>query len=373
MRINVARSSLPPFEEYVNEIRGLWDSRWLTNNGDKVLALEAELQTFLGVPHVVLFSNGHLALEALLRVSGLSGEVITTPYTFASTTHALVRLGLTPVFADVNPDACTLDPEQIEARITPRTTAILPVHVYGRFCDVAAIDEIARRHHLKVLYDAAHAFGATRNGQSAAAFGDAAMFSFHATKVFHTVEGGAVTCRSDELAEKLKLERNFGITGPETTVYVGGNAKMNEMQAAMGLCNLRHLGEGMQGRRRVCALYRSRLGGVPGLRMPPECEGDNCAYFPVFFENPAFPRDAAFARLAAQDVYARKYFYPLTSAFACYAGRFDPAETPVAQRLSETVLTLPLYPELPDADVNRICDLLLAPPTPEDASANARG
>jgi dTDP-4-amino-4,6-dideoxygalactose transaminase len=359
MRINVARSSLPPFEEYCREISGFWDSRWLTNNGEKVLALESALQTYLGAPHVVLFSNGHLALEAVLRVAGLSGEVITTPFTFASTTHALVRLGLTPVFADVRPDTCTLDPEKIEALITPRTTAILPVHVYGHYCDVAAIDRIAHNYHLKVIYDAAHAFGGTLAGQSAAAFGDAAMYSFHATKVFHTVEGGAIACQSTELAEKLRLERNFGITGPESTVEVGGNAKMNEFQAAMGLCNLRHLDEELVQRRRVCALYRKRLATAKGLRMSPEHAGDNYAYFPVFFEDPAFPRDAAYAMLAAHDIYARKYFYPLTSAFACYTGRFDPDATPIAKHLSEGVLTLPLYPDLCDADVNRICDLLL--------------
>jgi dTDP-4-amino-4,6-dideoxygalactose transaminase len=359
MRINVARSSLPPFEEYCREISGFWDSRWLTNNGEKVLELESTLQTYLGTPHVVLFANGHLALEAVLRVTGLSGEVITSPFTFASTTHALVRLGLTPVFADVRPDTCTLDPAKIEALITARTTAILPVHVYGHYCDVNAIEAIACKHHLKVIYDAAHAFGGTLSGQSAAAFGDAVMYSFHATKVFHTVEGGAIACQSDVLAEKLRLERNFGITGPESTVDVGGNAKMNEFQAAMGLCNLRHLDTELGQRRRVCALYRTRLSSAGGLRLSPEREGDNYAYFPVFFENPAFPRDAAYARLAAHDIYARKYFYPLTSALQCYEGRFDPAATPIAKRLSESVLTLPLYPDLCDADIHRICDLLL--------------
>ncbi|MCE5343349.1 MAG: DegT/DnrJ/EryC1/StrS family aminotransferase [Eubacteriales bacterium] len=359
MRINVARSSLPPFEEYCREIRGFWDSRWLTNNGEKVLELESALQTYLGAPHVVLFSNGHLALEAILRVSGLTGEVITTPFTFASTTHALVRLGLTPVFADVRPDTCTLDPEKIETLITPRTTAILPVHVYGHYCDVDAIAAIASRHNLRVIYDAAHTFGGTLGGKSAAAFGDAAMFSFHATKVFHTIEGGAVACQSAELAEKLRLERNFGITGPETTEDVGGNAKMNEFQAAMGLCNLRHLKDELQQRRRVCTLYRARLSGAAGLRLSPEREGDNYAYFPVFFDGPNLSRDEAYARLAAHDIYARKYFYPLTSTFSCYAGRFDPGKTPVAKRLSESVLTLPLYAGLSDEDVNRICELLL--------------
>jgi dTDP-4-amino-4,6-dideoxygalactose transaminase len=359
MRINVARSSMPPFEEYCAEIRGLWDSRWLTNNGEKVLALEAALKDYLNTPNVVLFSNGHLALEAAIRAMGLSGEVITTPYTFASTTHALVRCGVTPVFADIKPDDLTLDPAKIEALITGRTTGIVPVHVYGNYCDVGALREIADRHGLKLLYDAAHVFGATLGGQSAAAFGDAAMFSFHATKVFHTVEGGAVVCGSGELAEALRLERNYGITGPETTVSTGGNAKMNEFQAAMGLCNLRHLGGEIAARREVCTLYYARLSGVNGLRLCPPREGDNAAYMPVLFESFRKTRDEVFSALAERDIHARKYFYPLTSAFECYAGRFDPDATPVAKRASETVLTLPLYAGLDALDVNRICDIIL--------------
>lgn len=359
MRINVARSSMPSFEEYCNEIRPLWDSHWLTNNGEKALALEAALAKTLDVPHVALFSNGHLALEAAIRAMGITGEVITTPFTFASTTHALVRCGCTPVFADVRPNDYTLDPAKVEALITERTTAILPVHVYGNFCDVDAIAAIAQKHHLKLLYDAAHAFGATYHGQSAAAFGDAAMFSFHATKVFHTVEGGAVVCRDAALFEALKLERNFGITGPETTVSVGGNAKMNEFQAAMGLCNLRHLDAEMQKRRAVCAAYRARLSGVPGITLCAERAEDNCAYFPVLFEGFLKTRDGVFDELAGHDIFARKYFYPLTTAFECYAGRFDPDATPIAKRASENVLTLPLYADLSIADVNRICDILL--------------
>ena len=359
MSINVARSSLPSFEEYCEEIRPLWDSHWLTNNGEKALALEAALAKYLDVPHVALFSNGHLALEAAIRAMGITGEVITTPFTFASTTHALVRCGCTPVFADVRPQDYTIDPAKIEALLTERTTAILPVHVYGNYCDVEAIAALAQKHHLKVLYDAAHAFGATYRGQSAAAFGDAAMFSFHATKVFHTIEGGAVVCRDAALAEALRLERNFGITGPETTVSVGGNAKMNEFQAAMGLCNLRHLEAEMDKRRAVCAAYRARLTGVPGLSLCPERDGDNCAYFPVLFEGFRKTRDEVFDGLARQGVNARKYFYPLTTAFECYAGRFDPDATPVAKRASENVLTLPLYADLSIADVNRICDILL--------------
>ena len=359
MRIPVARSSMPPFDMYCEEIRSLWDSRWLTNNGDKALALEAALAAYLGAPHVVLFSNGHLALEAAVRAMGLAGEAVTTPFTFVSTTHALVRCGVTPVFADVRPQDLTFDAAQAERLITERTTALVPVHVYGNYCDVDGIARLAQKHGLKVLYDAAHAFGATLGGRSAAAFGDAAMFSFHATKVFHTVEGGAVACRDAALAEALRLERNFGITGPETAVSVGGNAKMNEFQAAMGLCNLRLLPGEITKRRAASERYHQRLGDVPGLRLLPLREGDNYAYMPVLFEGFRLTRDEAFAQLARHDVFARKYFYPLTTAFSCYAGRFDPALTPVALAASERVLTLPLYAELTPADVDRVCDALL--------------
>ncbi len=359
MRINVTRSSLPPFEEYCAEIRDLWDSHWLTNNGEKVLKLEKALADYLKTPNLVLYTNGHQALEAAVRAMGLSGEVITTPFTFVSTTHALVRCGVTPVFADIRPDDFTLDPAKIEALITERTTAIVPVHVYGHFCDVKAIEKIAAKHHLSVLYDAAHAFGATLGGQSASAFGDAAMYSFHATKVFHTIEGGAVTCPSDELAEALRLERNYGITGPETAVLVGGNAKMSEFQAAMGLCNLRRLDADIAARKRLTALYRERLANAEGIVFCAPEAGSNAAYLPVRFTG-ALTRDQAFERLAAHDVHARKYFYPLTSAYACYRDRFDPSATPVAQRVSDTILTLPLYSDLHEADVDHICDILLA-------------
>jgi dTDP-4-amino-4,6-dideoxygalactose transaminase len=350
---------MPDFAAYCEEIRPLWESHWLTNNGEKALALEAALRETLQTPNVVLFANGHLALEAAIRAMGITGEAITTPFTFISTTHALVRCGVTPVFAEVKPGDLTLDPSAIERLITERTTAIVPVHVYGGFCDVDAIERIAVKHGLQVLYDAAHAFGATLGGQTASAFGDAQMYSFHATKVFHTVEGGAVACKSAELAAALRLERNFGITGPEETVSVGGNAKMNEFQAAMGLCNLRALQGELAKRRAVATRYRNRLGGVPGLRLLPTHDGDNFAYLPVLFEGFRLTRDAAFVLLASHDVFARKYFYPLTSAMACYAGRFDPAQTPVALAASQHVMTLPLYADLALADVDRICDILL--------------
>ena len=363
MTINVTRSSMPPFEEYCEEIRELWDSHWLTNMGSKHRQLEQELKEFLGCEEIALFTNGHLALENVIEAFRLHGEIITTPFTFASTTHAIVRCGCTPVFCDIDPKTYTLDPEKLEALITEKTVAILPVHVYGNLCDVDRIGEIAARHGLPVIYDAAHSFGVFRNGVSSACFGDAAMFSFHATKVFNTVEGGAVCCRSAEIQRRLCDLKNFGIHDEETVAYVGGNAKMNEFCAAMGLCNLRHLQEEIEKRRLVAQRYDERLGGIPGLQLnahPAEIQ-PNFAYYPVVFDGFRLNRDEVFARLAENGIIPRKYFYPLTSAFACYAGKagFDPTKTPVAAHVAERVLTLPMYADLPIETVDRICDLIL--------------
>ena len=362
--INVTRSSMPAFEEYCEEIRELWDSRWLTNQGVKHQALEAALRDYLGCEHLALHTNGHLALENLLEAFGLhQGEILTTPFTFASTTHAIVRSGCTPVFCDVEPETLTLDPRELERRLTKNTVAVLPVHVYGKLCDVDAIAEFGRRHSLPVIYDAAHAFGVSRDGVSSARFGDAAMFSFHATKVFHSIEGGLAVCRDADTLLRLNDLKNFGIHGPEEVPYVGGNAKMNEFAAAMGLCNLRHLDGEIEKRRRVTERYRGRLEGVPGLRLLPEQPGvrANYAYFPVLFEEYKYDRDQAFALLAAEGINARKYFYPLTNSFACFRGRpgFDVADTPVAATAAERVLTLPLYADLSLEDVDRICDVIL--------------
>ena len=361
--INVTRSSMPPFEEYCDEIRELWDSHWLTNMGTKHQQLEAELKRFLGCEELVLFTNGHLALENVLEAFSLQGEIITTPFTFASTTHAIVRSGCTPVFCDIDPVTFTLDPEKLEALITEKTAAILPVHVYGNLCDVEAIGAIAAGHGLPVIYDAAHSFGVFRNGVSSACFGDAAMFSFHATKVFHTIEGGAVCCRGEALRRRLCDLKNFGIHDEETVPYVGGNAKMNEFCAAMGLCNLRHLEEEIEKRRLVTERYDARLGGIAGLQINRRQENTrpNYAYYPVVFDGFRLTRDEVYDRLKAAGIVPRKYFYPLTSAFACYAGRpgFDPASTPVAARVAARVLTLPLYADLPVETVDRICDIIL--------------
>ena len=361
--INVTRSSIPEFEEYCNEIRSIWDSHWLTNMGEKHQRLEAELKEYLGVPNVALLTNGHLALENIIEAMELKGEIITTPFTFASTTHAIVRCGCTPVFCDIDPTDYTIDAGKLESLITDKTVAIMPVHVYGNLCNVEEIDRIAKKHGLKVIYDAAHAFGVTKNGISSACFGDAAMFSFHATKVFNTIEGGALCFKDAALAQRIHDLKNFGIQGPEDVEYVGGNAKMNEFCAAMGLCNLRHLDAEIAKRKLTAQHYDARLGGVPGLRLnahKPDVES-NYAYYPVIFDGYKLSRDEVFARLGENNIVARKYFYPLTNAFECYKGRtgFDPALTPVARRASETVLTLPLYADLSFDDVDRICDIIL--------------
>lgn len=359
--IPVTRSSLPPFEEYCAEIQSLWDSRILTNQGEKHRKLEEELASLTGAKNLILFTNGHLALEYAIEAMGLKGEIITTPYTFASTTQAIVRCGCTPVFCDIDPVNFTLDPAKIEALITPQTVAILPVHVYGNICDVEAIKALADRYRLKVIYDAAHAIGERYKGQGSGSFGDASMFSFHATKVFHTIEGGGLAFPDDSLREKINAMKNFGQINPETLPYLGGNGKMSEFQAAMGLCNLRYLDENIR-RRKVAALrYLRNLSGIPGLGLSfsDNRVEYNYAYFPVIFDGFKWDRDAVFDRFTREGITPRKYFYPLTSSFAAYQGRFPIGETPIAKRIADTVLTLPLYAELENEDVDRICELIV--------------
>ncbi|WP_281421090.1 DegT/DnrJ/EryC1/StrS family aminotransferase [Gordonibacter massiliensis (ex Traore et al. 2017)] len=352
---------MPPFDEYVEEIRALWESRFLTNMGVEHLQLEEALKSFLQVDDIALFVNGHNALECVLEAMGLRGKVITTPYSFASTTHAIVRKGLTPVFADIKPDDYTLDPERIEELVDDDTCAIMPVHVYGNLCDVDSIQQIADEHGLKVIYDAAHAFGVRRGDVSAASYGDASMFSFHATKVFNTIEGGAVCFRDPALRELLNQWKNFGITGTESVEYVGGNAKMNEFCAAMGICNLRHLDEEISKRKVVAERYWERLGELPGIALCKPQPGikPNYAYLPVVFED-AFgaSRDEVYAALMAADIHPRKYFYPLISDYQCYEGRFDSSATPVAQHVAQCVLTLPMYADLALEDVDLVCDII---------------
>ena len=364
MSINVTRSSMPPYEEYCEEIKELWDSRWLTNMGVKHRQLQGELEKYLDTPHVTLYVNGHLALENILAAMDFpkGSEVITTPFTFVSTTHAIARNGLIPVFCDVNSVDYTIDVEKIEELITDKTVAIMPVHVYGNICNIEAIKKIADKHGLKVIYDAAHAFGVKYNGVSAANFGDASMFSFHATKVYNTIEGGALCYADDSLVQVLDDMKSFGLYGEEGR-YIAGNAKMNEFQAAMGICNLRHIEAEIAKRGEAVKRYKERLGGVKGIVICPEQEGveSNYAYFPVVFDGYKYTRDEVFARLKEQNIIARKYFYPLTNSFDCYKD-FDTAgadKTPVAAYIADRVLTLPLFADLSADDVDRICDIIL--------------
>lgn len=362
-QINVTRSSMPPFEEYVEEIRDLWDSRWLTNSGAKHQILEKEMEKYLGVSHISFFSNGHLALEMVLDALKLTGEVITTPFTYASTTQAIVRRGLTPVFCDIEPDWYTMDVSKIESLITEKTCAIVPVHVYGNVCQYKEIERIAKKYGLAVIYDAAHAFGVRVDGKGIGTVGDAAMFSFHATKVLHTIEGGAVTYADGALRKDLEALKMFGMYSKDDAELIGSNAKMTEFQAAMGLCNLRHVDQWIGERRAVVMRYRERLSGVKGLRLCPEQEGveSNYAYFPVYFDAAEFgmDRNEVLEKLAKENIFARKYFYPLTSEFSVYQGRFLIQKTPVAFDASRHVLTLPLYSELSVEDVDRICDVIV--------------
>jgi len=360
-KILVTRSFLPPMEEYVNEIKELWDTHWITNMGVKHQILEEKLKEYLNVENITLFTNGHLALENIIQVMGLKGEVITTPFTFVSTTHAIVRNGLKPVFCDITYEDYTMNVDKIEELITDKTSAIVPVHVYGNICNYQKIEEIAKKYNLKVIYDAAHAFGETIDGKSVANLRDASMFSFHATKVFNTIEGGAVTYKNPDLKEKLDQVKNFGITGPESIESIGGNAKMNEFQAAMGICNLRHVEEEIQKRKKVVERYRERLSNIEGIKLNIERKNvkSNYAYFPVLFDGYKASRDEVFEELKKNNIMARKYFYPLTNDAQCYKNRFNAEQTPIAKYVADRILTLPLYGDLELSTVDKISDIII--------------
>ncbi len=359
--ILVTRASMPSYEEFIEEIKPIWETAWMTNMGEFHDKLKDELKDYLNVSDLLLFVNGHMALEMALQAMNLTGEVITTPFSFASTSHAIIRNNLTPVFCDIREDDYTIDADKIEALITDKTSAILPVHVYGNVCDVEKIQQIAKKHNLKVIYDAAHAFGVEINGKGIGTYGDASMFSFHATKVFNTIEGGAVAFHDPSLEVLLNYLKNFGITGKESVEYIGGNAKMNEFQAAMGICNLRHVGDNIELRRQITERYRERLSGIPGIRLIPPKEGvrQNYAYFPVVFDGFSHTRDEVYELLASHHIFARKYFYPLITDFECYRERFADVCLPVAKRAAYHVLTLPLYAQLSLEEVDRICDIII--------------
>ncbi len=357
----VTQSSIPPIDEYIKEISPIWDSHWLTNMGVKHEELKRKLCESLHVDNIELFTNGHMALEMAIQAMGLKGEVITTPYTFISTTHAIVRNNLTPVFCDIKPDDFTIDESKIEKLITNRTCAILPVHVYGNICAIDEIQRIADKYELKVIYDAAHAFGESYKGVGVGNFGDISCFSFHATKVFNTIEGGAACYRDQQIGKTLYELKNFGIQDEETINGIGANAKMNEFCAAMGICNLRHFDEEIKKRKRVYEQYVNRLSGCRGIRLNIVQNGtvSNYAYFPIVIEPDAFgcDRNELHKKMGEQGIYSRKYFYPISNECGCYKGKYN-GETQIAHDISNKVLTLPMYADLESRMVDRICDII---------------
>jgi len=359
----VTQPSLPPLEEFIPYLEEIWAKKVLTNDGPFHRQLERELVEYLGVSQISLFNNGTIALIAAMQALCLTGEVITTPFSFVATAHSVLWSGLTPVFVDIEPDTLNMDPARIEAAITPRTTAILAVHCYGTPCDVDAIAEIGRRRGLRVIYDAAHAFGVTYRGESILRAGDLSVVSFHATKVFNTFEGGAIIAPDAEIKGHIDQMKNFGIVDQTTVISTGTNGKMNEMQAAFGLLQLKHVDRALDRRRAIDAAYREALAGVPGIHCLAHKAQQvaNGSYFPILIdERHRQTRDEVFALLASHGINARRYFYPLISTFPMYAKlpSADPAGLPVATRAADQVLCLPIYPDLPDGTVERVGTLL---------------
>lgn len=358
--INVTRSSMPSYEEYCEEIKSIWDTVHLTNMGPIHNRLKEQLQGYLKVQNIELFVNGHLALYTAIRALGLHGEIITTPFTFASTTNAIIQAGCVPVYCDIKDDY-TIDEDKIESLITDKTVAILGVHVYGNICAVNKIQRIADKYGLKVIYDAAHAFAVEFKDRGIGDFGDVSMFSFHATKVFHTIEGGCLAFRDSRLSDQIAKERNFGVSGDDLTCF-GTNAKMNEFQAAMGICNLRHIDEELEARKSAFECYQARLTGVDGISRLRFAEGikQNYAYYPILIDPIALgvSRNEIAIKLAEQGIYARKYFYPLVSENQEFESDMT-KNTPHALEISRNILCLPLYAHLAVEDVDRICDIIL--------------
>ncbi|WP_230280139.1 DegT/DnrJ/EryC1/StrS aminotransferase family protein [Croceicoccus sp. Ery15] len=355
----VTRPFLPPLNEYTKILQGIWNRGILTNNGPLNYALEEKLEQFLGAPSVATISNGSLALEMVLEAAQLTGEVITTPYSFVATSHSILRAGLTPVFVDIEDNGFNLNPARVEEAITDRTSAILAVHCYGIPCDVDALANIARRHKLTLIYDAAHAFGVRLEGRSLFSFGDYSTLSFHATKVFHTFEGGAITVSDPAKRDRINSLRNFGITSETTIPYIGTNAKLSEPSAAMGLLQLDYIDFVLSERARVDRLYREGLADIKGIYVPPIPDGviSNHSYFPILVTSD-FPlsRDGLYEHLKSERIFTRRYFYPLLSSLPMYESlpSADPKRLHNASRASEQILCLPIYPLLSDSELQRV-------------------
>lgn len=363
-KIMVTKSFLPPFEEYSKEIEKIWESHWLTNMGPLHEEFKEKLKNYLKSDEITLVSNGHLGLEIALKAFQFSksAEIITTPFTFASTTHAIVNNGLKPVFCDINLEDYNIDCDKIERLITDKTVAIMPVHVFGTPCDVEKIEKIAEKYNLKVIYDAAHAFGVQISERGIGSFGDISMFSLHATKVFNSIEGGVLTYKDEKLRKKLRLLKNFGITGPETVESVGINCKMNEFQSAMGLVNLRYIDEQIKKREEITLKYRENLKEVEGLTLLEDKEGikHNYSYLPILINEEKFGlnRDILFQKLQEYNIFTRKYFYPLVVDFDCYKDIYSGLELENAKYVANRVLTLPIYGELELVKVDYICEAI---------------
>ena len=363
-KIFVTRPNLPPLDEFINSLEDIWDCKWLTNMGKFHKEFEKALCDYLGVKYISLFTNGTLALITALQVSRITGEVITTPFSFVATTHALHWNGIKPVFCDVEPEFYNLNPEKIEAAITPKTTAILPVHVYGNPCRVERIAEIADTYGLKVIYDACHAFGVSFNGNSILNHGDLSVLSFHATKVFTTFEGGAIVCHDEKTKKRIDYLKNFGFAGETTVVGPGINAKMNEFQAALGLLQLKYVDKAIKDRKKITDLYRKNLRDIKGIRFLYDIKGvrHNYVYFPILIDHKEFgrSRDEVYEELKKHNIYTRRYFYPLISQFPTYKGL--PSATsdnlPVAEKITKAILCLPIYPALDLKIVAKICMLI---------------
>jgi dTDP-4-amino-4,6-dideoxygalactose transaminase len=361
--IYVTRSFLPPLVELVPLLESIWACRILTNNGPLHTRFEVALAEHLGVEHIALVANGTLALTIALQTLALSGEVITTPYSFVATAHAIKLASLTPVFVDIRADDFNIDASRIEAAITPRTVAILPVHCYGNPCDIASIDAIAKRHGLRVIYDAAHAFGVAQNGVSVLKHGDFSTISLHATKAFNTFEGGAIVAKSAEAKLAINRMKNFGFVDEVTVESVGSNGKMSEFNAALGLLQLKYFEQVRAARGRVDEIYRAKLKSVEGVWCMPLPAGvtPNYSYFPILVQ-PSFPvsRDALYDRLKQAGIFARRYFYPLLTSFPMYSGlpSADAQNLPVATEIAKRILCLPIYPELSESDQDRVVECI---------------
>ena len=362
--ITVTSPLLPPLEEFQELLADIWQRKWITNNGHYHQELEKALAEYLGVPYICLFTNGTLPLITALQALRITGEVITTPYSFVATTHSIWWNGIKPVFVDVDPVTGNLDPDKIEAAITPRTTAIMPVHVYGTPCDTARIQAIADKYGLKVIYDAAHAFGVRVNGESILKAGDISTLSFHATKTYNTVEGGALVCHDAAMKQRIDYLKNFGFAGETEVVAPGINSKMDEVRAAYGLLSLRYVDAAIEARHMVAEQYRAALRGIPGLRIMEDVPGvtHNYSYFPVFVNEAEYgeSRDSLYFRLKEQNILSRRYFYPLISTFSTYRGldSSTPANLPIATRMADEVICLPLHHELSEEEVARIIKLI---------------